>query len=267
MQELKGRVAVITGGASGIGLAVARRLAREQMRLVLADRDPEGLAEAKRGLEKDGADVLTVPTDVGEIAQVRALADRTFEHFGAAHVIFNNAGVAVAGRIWELAHEDWEWMLRVNLWGVIHGVEVFVPRLLEQGQPAHVISTASFAGLVPNFGLGAYCVSKYGVVALMECLSRELRDSEIGVSVLCPMMVATRIGEHSSRDRPSTSEPLPDSLEPSGRPPEGQILEPEAVAERVVAAIHERQLYILTHGDAREPIRRRFERIDRAFRD
>ncbi|MFQ5699155.1 MAG: SDR family NAD(P)-dependent oxidoreductase [Myxococcota bacterium] len=267
MEELEGRVAVITGGASGIGRAVARRLAREAMRLVLADRDPDGLAEAKRELDKDGADVLTVPTDVGDLEQVRELADRTFDHFGAAHVVFNNAGVAAAGRVWELAHEDWEWMLRVNLWGVIHGVEVFVPRLLEQGQPAHVISTASFAGLVPNFGLGAYCVSKYGVVALMECLARELRGTEIGVSVLCPMMVSTRIGEHSSRDRPSTSEPLPETLEPSGRPPEGRVLEPEAVAEQVVSAIRRRDLYILTHAEAREPIRRRFERIDRAFSD
>ncbi len=261
---------MITGGASGIGLATARCLAAEGMRLVLADRDAPSLEQAVRELEKSDAHVLGVPTDVGELAQVEALADRCFEHFGAAHVVFNNAGVAMMGRVWETRHADWEWTLRVNLWGVIHGVEVFVPRLLEQDQPAHVLATASFAGLVPNFGLSAYCVSKYGVVALMECLSRELRETPVGVSVLCPMMVDTPIGEHSARDRPgaATFSPAGDSRDGAtlgGRPPMGETLAPERVAERVLRAIRQRELYILTHAEARDPVRRRFERIERAF--
>jgi NAD(P)-dependent dehydrogenase (short-subunit alcohol dehydrogenase family) len=267
MDELRGRVAVITGGASGIGLATAKRLAREGMKIVLADLDRDALGAARPEVEKLGTEVLAVPTDVGELAQVRALAERTVEHFGAAHVVFNNAGVGVAGLVHQYSHEEWEWVLRVNLWGVIHGVEVFVPRLLEQGEGGHVVNTASFAGLVPNFAFVAYCVSKYGVVALSECLSRELRDSGIGVSVLCPMRVETNIGENSARDRPGGGGPLsPEAEGPAGAPPlAGQTLGADEVAERVLRAIRGRELYILTHPESREFIRRRFERIERAF--
>ncbi len=266
MEELSGRTAVITGGASGIGLATARALAREGMKIVLADRDAQALERAQGDVEKLGAQVLAVPTDVGELEQVQALADRSFDHFGAVHVVFNNAGVALAGLMHEHTHEEWEWIVRVNLWGVIHGVEVFVPRLIAQGQGGHVVSTASFAGLVPNYGLGAYCVTKYGVVALSECLQRELRNDGIGVSVLCPMMVATNIGENSARDRPGAgSTPAGELQQASSRPAEGDTLEPDEVAQRVLRAIQQNELYIVTHPESRAFIRRRFERIDRAF--
>ncbi len=201
MQELSGRVAVITGGASGIGLATARRLAGEGMRLVLADIEQAALDTAVAEIAALGAEVLGVRTDVGDLQQVQALADTTCAHFGGAHLIFNNAGVAVFGPIQEMTHADWEWVLRVDLWGVIHGVEAFVPRLIAQNQGGHIVNTASFAGLVPNEGLGVYCVAKYGVVALSECLSRDLRPYGIGVSVLCPMVLATNI-RHSERNRP-----------------------------------------------------------------
>jgi NAD(P)-dependent dehydrogenase (short-subunit alcohol dehydrogenase family) len=268
MQDLNDRVAVITGGASGIGLATARRLAAEGMRIVLADRHEESLAAAVAELESSGARALGVPTDVGERDQLESLADRSFSHFGGAHLVFNNAGIAVSGRVWETSHEDWEWTLRVNLWGVIHGVESFVPRMLEQDEPGHVLATASFAGLVPNFGLGAYCVSKYGVVALMECLSRELRDTDIGVSVLCPMMVSTSIGENSLRDRPGAS-PLPGAGSDTGGapPPVGNVLDPDEVVGRILHAIRSDELYIVTHKEARGPVQRRFARIDRAFEE
>ncbi len=268
MGQLEGRVAVITGGASGIGLATARAFAREGMRIVLADRNADGLEPARAEVEKLGAQVLTVPTDVGELAQVRALAERTESEFGAIHVIFNNAGVALEGRMHEHSHEEWEWIVRVNLWGVIHGVEVFVPRLIAQGQGGHVISTASFAGLVPNYGLGAYCVTKYGVVALSECLQRELRADGIGVSVLCPMMVATNIGANSSRDRPGAGvpgAPAPALAEASARPPEGGTLDADDVAARVLRAVQRDELYILTHPESQEFVRRRFARIDAAY--
>ena len=267
MEELSGRVAVITGGASGIGLATARRLAQEGMRIVLADVEPGPLEAAVREVEGAGGEALGVPTDVGELAQVEALAEQTFARFGGAHLIFNNAGVAVAGPIQAMSHQDWEWLVRVNLWGVIHGVEVFVPRLIAQGAGGHVVNTASFAGLVPNEGLGVYCVTKYGVMALSECLSRDLRPHGIGVSVLCPMRVETNIGT-SARNRPDALGG-PEAAAPRGEEEEGnlagRVIGVEEVAERVVNAVRRGRLYIHTHQEARPFIRRRFERIDRAF--
>src|SRR5262249_14882667 len=202
MQDLSGRVAVITGGASGIGLATARRLAGEGMRIVLADVQQDALDKAVEEIRGFGAETLGGRTDVGDLKQVQTLADRTFAHFGGAHLVFNNAGVAIFGPIQEMKHEDWEWVLRVDLWGVIHGVEAFVPRMIDQNQGGHIVNTASFAGLAPNQGLGAYCVAKYGVVGLTECLVRDLKPYGIGASVLCPMILATNIN-HSERNRPA----------------------------------------------------------------
>lgn len=268
MQDLSGRVAVITGGASGIGLATAHRLAQEGMRLVLADIQKDALERAVQEVQGLGAEVLGVQTDVGDLDQVKALADQTFAHFGAAHLVFNNAGVAVFGPIQDMRHEDWEWVLRIDLWGVIHGVEVFVPRLIAQGQGGHIVNTASFAGLVPNQGLGVYCVAKYGVVGLSECLSRDISQHGIGVSVLCPMVVETNIFSNSMRDRPRGSD---DSKVPRQQVSGGQenlrgrTLPVGEVAEKVVQAVKKDELYIVTHEEARPFIRRRFERIDRAF--
>src|SRR5215510_1940700 len=202
MQDLSGRVAVITGGASGIGLATARRLAGEGTRIVLADVQQDALDTAVKEIQSLGVETLGVRTDVGDLKQVQTLADQTWAHFGGAHLVFNNAGVAIFGPIQEMKHEDWEWVLRVDLWGVIHGVEAFIPRMIQQNQGGHIVNTASFAGLVPNQGLGVYCVAKYGVVALSECLARDLRANGIGVSVLCPMILATNI-RHSERNRPA----------------------------------------------------------------
>ncbi|HVP31279.1 MAG TPA: SDR family NAD(P)-dependent oxidoreductase [Myxococcota bacterium] len=266
MKELRGRTAVVTGGASGIGLASARRLAAEGMQLVLADVEAAPLERAAAEL---GA--LGVRCDVGDRAQVEALAERAFERFGAVHVVFHNAGVAVAGPTIEMKHADWEWLLRVNLWGPIHGVEAFLPRMVAQGQGGHVLFTASFAGLVPNVGLGVYCVTKYGVVALAEVLQKELRPHGIGVSVLCPMRVATNIAR-SERNRPrelggpEASPPVQDQSEDN---PDlaGRVLPVETVAEQVVDAIRRDRLYILPHEEIRGFVRRRFERIDRTFEE
>lgn len=267
MKDLDGRVAVITGGASGIGLATARLLAAEGMKLVLADIEPEPLDKAVADLSDGGARVIGVETDVGELSQVEALADMTYSQFGAAHVLFNNAGVAVFGPVQEMTHADWEWILKVDLWGVIHGVETFLPRIIEQGEGGHVVNTASFAGLVANQGLSVYCVAKYGVVALSECLARDLRDFDIGSSVLCPMVVATNINQ-SARNRPSTLGGPERDLDVSAEQEKkmrGRVLPVEGVAEQVVRAIRQNQLYIVTHEESREFIRRRFARIDAAF--
>ena len=203
MQDFAGKVAVVTGGASGIGLGLATRFAAEGMRLVLADIEDGALEAAAQGLRESGAEVLAVQTDAGDAASMDNLGERTLDHYGAVHIVCNNAGVGTHGRMWELSVNDWEFVLRVNLWGVIHGVRVFAPHLIEQDE-GHIVNTASMAGLVSVAGAGPYNVSKHGAVTLSETLSAELRDagSNVGVSVLCPGLVATNLGA-SERNRPA----------------------------------------------------------------
>jgi NAD(P)-dependent dehydrogenase (short-subunit alcohol dehydrogenase family) len=261
------RVAVITGGASGIGLATAWLLAEQGWRLVLADVEAPRLDAACAELGA-GDQVAGVVTDVGVKESVDALAAASFERFGRVDVVFNNAGVAIGGLTVDMSHADWAWLMQVNLWGPIHGVEAFLPRLVEQGSGGHLLFTASFAGLAPNVWLGPYCVTKYGVVALAEVLHRELRTDGIGVSVLCPMRVATEINR-SSRNRPAelggTGEVPPPTLTPDDDQMAGRVLPVEEVAKQVVAAIGTDRLYIVPHAESRAMIRRRFERIDQAF--
>jgi len=264
MEQLAGRTAVITGGASGIGLATARLLAAEGMHLVLADIEDGRLQAVASEL---GA--LGVRTDVSKLADVQALADAAFAYKGEVAVVFNNAGVAVGGPTIEMTHADWEWLMNVNLWGPIHGVEAFVPRMVAQGTGGHVLFTASFAGLVPNVGLGPYCVTKYGVVAMAEVLQKELRSAGIGVSVLCPMRVATNIGA-SERNRPAElgGPEAMSRLEDQGEdnPDQaGRVLPVEEVAADVVDAIRRNRLYIVPHAESRAFVRRRFERIDAGY--
>jgi NAD(P)-dependent dehydrogenase (short-subunit alcohol dehydrogenase family) len=262
--DLSGKVAVITGGASGIGFATARGLKARGCELVLADVEAGALEQASAEL---GA--LGVRTDVRSKDAVDALADATYERFGRADIVFNNAGVAIGGPTVDMTHADWEWLMAVNMWGPIHGVEAFLPRMVAAGQGGHLLFTASFAGLAPNVGLGPYCVTKYGVVALAEVLHRELRDANIGVSVLCPMRVATNIGT-SERNRPAeyggpdASHPVPDQAE-DNRDLAGRVLPVEEVAAQVVASVYTNRLYIVPHAESRGFVRRRFERIDRAY--
>ena len=266
MQELRDKVAVITGGASGIGFATAEALAREGAKLVLADVEEKALEAAAARLRAAGADAIGVVTDVASRAAVEALADATWKHYGRGDVVFNNAGVAVAGAVASMTHEDWRWVIDVDLWGVIHGVEAFVPRLVEQKQGGHVLATASFAGLVPNVGLGAYCVAKYGVVALMEVLHRELRPHGIGASVLCPMRVRTNIdasGRNRQQDYGGPEAQHYPKVEEGQMA--GRVIGVDEVAELVVRGIRRNDLYLVPHAESREMIRRRFERIDRSF--
>src|SRR5262249_44075842 len=204
--------------------------------------------------------------DTSKLTNVRALADRAMAHCGAVHVVCNNAGVGSFGLIENTTHRDWEWLINVNLWGVVHGVEVFVPRLIAQGAGGHIVNTASMAGLVPMVGLGAYVATKYAVVGLSETLQRELRSHRIGVSVLCPMIVNTNINS-SDRNRPAElrtpGAPIVTAATPSAPPGDmaGGVIEAPEVANRVVAAIKANQLYILTHAASRDIIRHRFERL------
>ena len=266
MDDVRDKVAVITGGASGIGLATAKDLAARGAKLVLADVEPEPLAAAVAELANGGAHAIGVATDVAELDQVEALADRTWSEFGAAHIVFNNAGVAVSGPIAEMSHADWKWVIDVDLWGPIHGVETFVPRMIEQGEGGHVVNTASFAGMVPNDGLGVYCVAKYGVVALSEVLYRELRQHEIGVSVLCPMRVKTNIDASGRNRQDEYGGPEAQAYDDVDEEEmAGRLIPVDDVAGLVVTGILENQLYLFPHEEARPFITKRFERIDRAF--
>ncbi|MDR3468614.1 MAG: SDR family NAD(P)-dependent oxidoreductase [Xanthobacteraceae bacterium] len=264
--EFKDKVAVITGGASGIGLATARALARSGARLVLADIEKAALDQAVAALQRDGFEAIGVRTDVGDRGSVAALADAAWERFGAVHILFNNAGVAVFGPTQEMSHADWEWTLRVNLWGPIHGIECFAPRMIAGKQGGHILFTASFAGLVSNRALGPYSVSKAAVVSLAECLAKDLKPHGIGVSVLCPMRVATHIND-SERNRPADMAASTATAyeEAKNTPQEGRILDAEAVADLVAAGIRRNELYIITHKESGVFIERRFERLKAAM--
>src|SRR5580698_9885823 len=201
MNGYEGKGAVITGGANGIGFATAAEFARRGARVVLADVDKPSLEQAVAHLQAQGFDAHGVMCDVRYLKEMIHLADEAFRLLGQVDVVFSNAGIVVAGPIAEMTHEDWRWTIDIDLWGSIHAVEAFLPRLLEQGKGGHIAFTASFAGLVPNAGLGTYCVAKYGVVGLAETLSREMKDNGIGVSVLCPMVVETKLVSNSERIR------------------------------------------------------------------
>ena len=267
MEDLAGKTAVITGGASGIGLETARKLAGQGMHLVLADIEQSALDGAVAEFEAAGTPVLGVRTDVSKLEDVQALADAAWERFGGAHVLFNNAGIALNGGIQDMSHQDWEWSINVNLWGVIHGVECFANRMIEQSEGGQIINTASFAGLVPNRGLGAYCVTKYGVVALSECLRRDIREHNIGVSVLCPMMVSTNIGQaaRNRHDEFGGPEIVKRRSEEDAQDLQGRTLPAPEVAQMVLDGILSNKAYIITHEESREFIRRRFDRIDQSF--
>lgn len=273
MQELRDKVVVVTGAASGIGRALAGAFAAEGARIVLADVEPDALDEAAHALSRGGAGVIAVRTDVAKGEQVEALAVAAEKAFGAVHVVCNNAGVSVSGLSWTHTVADWDWVLGVNLWGVIHGLRVFVPRLLASGAEGHVVNTASMAGLLSGPGMAIYNVTKHGVVTLSESLFHELRmlGARIGVSVLCPAWVNTRIID-SARNRPAaladTVAPLPgrEQMEQLARGLLASGLAPDRVAAHVVDAVRTNRFWVLTHPEWKRYVRVRCEDIleDRA---
>jgi NAD(P)-dependent dehydrogenase (short-subunit alcohol dehydrogenase family) len=270
VESFEGRAAVITGGASGIGFASAKEFARRGARIMLADINQSALDEAVADLRGEGVDAHGVACDVRVLDDVVALADEAFRVFGAVHVVFNNAGIAYAGPIAETSHDDWRFVIDVDLWGPIHGVEAFLPRLIKQGEDSHIAFTSSFAGLIPNVGLGPYCVAKYGVVALAETLAREVRANGMGVSVLCPMIVDTNLLANTERVRspdygPATPSDAETVQQLASAPDDDSVLNVDDVARLTADAILANRLYVLPHQAARGSIRRRFERIDRTF--
>ena len=256
MKDLVGKVAVITGAGSGFGREFARIAASERMKLVLADVQQDALDGAVGEARASGAQAVGLRVDVASAADVQRLAERTMKEFGAAHLLFNNAGVAGGGGfVWEASLKDWQWVLGVNLMGVVHGIRSFVPLMLKQDCECHVVNTASAAGLVSAPLMAAYNVSKHGVVTLSETMFHELRaaGAKVGVSVLCPAFVPTNIGQ-SERNRPAelTEDALPTASQIAARQRaekgvgSGRLSAAE-VARMTFEAVREDRFYVITH--------------------
>lgn len=272
MKEFRDRVVVVTGAGSGIGKAMAERFAAEGMKVVMADVEGPALDAAARELEDKGALVTPVLTDVSKAESVEALARRAFDEFGEVHLLCNNAGVGGGtGLSWDCTLADWQWVMGVNLWGVIHGVKFFLPRMIEQGTEAHIVNTASLAGLVSGPGLAIYRVTKHAVVSLSETLFHELKlaGSQVHVSVLCPGWVNTKIMD-SARNRPEglmnkpeeeKALPAAEAMEQVVRGLLAQGSPASEIAQKVFEAVRDEKFYIVPHPQYTQMIRTRMEDI------
>lgn len=267
MKEFQGKVAVITGGASGIGRAMAERFAEEGMRIVLADVEQSALDKTAAEMKAEGAEVLSVLCDVSKAEDVERLAKETVEAFDTVHILCNNAGVGTGGTTWEIPLKDWEWVLGVNLWGVIYGIHYFTPIMLKNGGPCHIVNTASIAGLTNGLYMTPYHVSKNSVVSISESMHKELAvlESNVKVSVLCPGWVNTRIHE-SARNRPTGVEKVEEgSIEAQQNAMIGELirsgLSPEHVAQLVMDAVVSEEFYILPHPTWNSMIETRMQDI------
>jgi len=262
MQSLEGKVAVVTGAASGIGRAMASRFAAERMKVVLADIEEPAFSSATAEQRGTGAAVLAVRTDVSVASDVESLAEAAYKEFGAVHLVCNNAGVAPEGApVWTRSLDTWRWVLDVNLFGVIYGIRSFVPRMLAGGEEGHVVNTASVAGLSAGPMIGLYYVSKHAVVSLSETLYLDLRlaNAKLGVSVLCPGFVKTAIGE-SARNRPASVAPdafTSDEFHAFVRNLIEHGVPASSIADQVVDAVLDGKFWILTHTEYDPAIRER----------
>lgn len=272
MEHLADRVAVVTGGGSGIGEALALACADAGMHVAVADIEGDAAERVAEGVRARGRRAFSASTDVAERAAVEELAARTWKELGACHLLCNNAGVLLMGSLERRSDADWEWVLSVNLRGVVNGVQAFVPRLLEQGGPAHIVNTASLSGLVALPGLGVYTSSKYAVVGLSESLRIDMAPHGIGVSVLCPGGVRSRIVE-SERNRPQELRGE-DAAPARAKAPRGltqasqavdDVIEPDVVAGAVLDAVRADELYIVTHPKWKGLVQQRFDQILAAF--
>lgn len=268
MREFAGKTAFVTGGAAGIGLALGRAFAQSGMKVMLADIETDALQAAVKSLREISPDVSGTICDVADAASVERAAQAAFDTFGKVHVVCNNAGVAAGGGIDHISLDNWRWVIDVNLMGVLHGIKSFLPHIRAHGEGGHIVNTASMAGMQGGLGLSPYGASKFAVVSMSEGLNLQLKPHGIGVSVLCPSYVRTRIGE-SGRNRPERygqSQPL-DPASPAAAMVAAIAeniqagLDPAFVAARVLAAIREDQLYVFTHQGMRAEVEGRFAAI------
>ncbi|MFJ2989275.1 SDR family NAD(P)-dependent oxidoreductase [Collimonas sp. NPDC087041] len=268
MKNLQGKIAVITGGAEGIGKGIAVRAAAEGMKLVLADINAAKLETTVAEFKAQGIEVIGVPTDVASEEQVNALAAKAFAHFGNVHLLVNNAGVAVAKPAWETTQKDWDWVMGVNFYGVTHALRAFIPTMLKHGEEGHIVNTASMAGLTSQPSLASYNASKHAVVTVSEGLHHDLtlRQSRIKVSVLCPGWVKTGIG-HSERNRDDGKQTA-SAIDPVAAKVGMAVLQAvengipvSQVASDVFDAIAAERFYILTHPEMKQAIQVRMEDI------
>ena len=273
MQELAGKTAFVTGGASGIGFALGRALAASGMKVMLADIERDALAAAVKTLRDGGYDAHSVLCDVADVASIERAATACFAAFGKVHVVCNNAGVGGGSGIDDIESlETWRWVLDVNLMGVLHGIRAFLPHMLAHGEGGHIVNTASMAGLQSGLGFSAYATSKFAVVAMSEGLAKEVATLGIGVTVLCPGFVRTRIWE-SGRNRQARYGPArpPDPASTAGKllahlAERGRAgLDPDDVAAQTLAAIRANELYVFTHPEMRDEVDERFAAITAAF--
>lgn len=262
MKDLDGKVAVITGGGSGIGRGTALALAEAGMHVVVADIDEESAASVAEEVRELGPRALAVRTDVADRASVDALAERAYAEFGAIHVLHNNAGIALFIRLAEMKDVDWRWILSINLEGVVNGLQAFLPRMRAQEGEKHVVNTASMAGMVAGPYLGAYNATKFAVVAISETLRAELGGDGMGVSVLCPGVVSTNIVANTLRDRPPGGADM--EFRPDGTTTM-RVIEPEEVGRMVRHAILSNEPYIFTHPEFEAAVRARVDRILAGF--
>jgi NAD(P)-dependent dehydrogenase (short-subunit alcohol dehydrogenase family) len=268
VEQLQDRVAVVTGAASGLGLAMSNRFAQAGMKVVLADVEAGALDAAVRELRAVGHDATGVVTDVADAEAVGRLAATAFDAHGAVHVLCNNAGVVKRARVWELTLDDWRWVLGVDFWSVVYGLRAFVPRMLEQAEGGHIVNTSSMAGLLPMPNLGAYAAAKSAVLALTLSLQTEFDEigSSLGVSVLCPGFVATGI-TNSARNRPANlANEAPHPAVPRTTAGVVATLTAADVAEQVVEAITSNRFWILTHDQYRPVIRQHAADVGTAAR-
>lgn len=264
----QGRTAVITGAASGIGYALAQRLALEGCNLVLADVNADALRQAAADI---GVDVVTHVTDVGNRDDVEALRSAAVKAFGKVHLLFNNAGVQVAGPMWKMSSAKWKWLVDVNLMGVVHGVQAFVPHMIDHGEAAHVVNTASMAGVLTPPGMSTYCATKHAVVALTECLAHDLKQEapHIKATVLCPAFLQTNL--HSTQTPPEGDDEtlMSDDEAQAWADKVEQLvtegLDVNVLVDKVIDALAKPQLYVFTHPEMAPFAAKRFKGIERAL--
>ncbi|HIG39757.1 MAG: SDR family NAD(P)-dependent oxidoreductase [bacterium] len=278
MKDVAGKVALVTGGASGIGLAMVRAFTGAGMKVAIADIEQDAITTALEEFSDSNTEVIGIKVDVNDRSEMEAAADETQAAFGGVHVLCNNAGVAVGGSIETMSYKDWDWVMNVNLQGVINGVQVFLPRMISQGEPAHIVNTASMAGQFPVPGLSVYNTTKYAVVGMSETMRIDLANKGIGVSVLCPGVVNTNIG-NSGRNRPANlvgesqtdmnvlvDDSLPDD-ERMARMAEIMAggIDAGIVGDMVLQAVLQDDLYIFPHPEIRVEVERRMQAMMDSF--